>query len=340
MHRYVFALACIIFLASFEVEQQNLSNSYQDFMSPVNEISVNTASAVAWSPDGRRLAVGYAEGINIYTSELELILHISQATEQMKTLAWSPDMTMIAAGGGNDLGGFEPSEPRESSIFIWDADRGDLITRYDEHESYVPNVVWSPDGNLIASSSWDRTIRIWEAQTGKTIYLLYAPDIDDQTDEVMSMDWSAHGQIVAAIGANGVFLWDSFREEPKRLPAIAGSVAWNPSGQQISLGSGYFDLPTNKVIAVENCSESGYVAWSPSGLFYATYTWRDGIVICDPFLDKVLLRTRTSLQVVDGAVFGYQYALDWHSDGTFIASAGGDGAVRIWDVSILSNILS
>ena len=37
------------------------------------------------------------------------------------------------------------------------------------HERWINRIAWSPDGNKIASTSYDRTVRIWCAETGKLI---------------------------------------------------------------------------------------------------------------------------------------------------------------------------
>src|SRR5579885_491478 len=43
-----------------------------------------------------------------------------------------------------------------------------LLVLYGQHTERVAALAWSPDGTRIASASWDKTVHIWEATTGKT----------------------------------------------------------------------------------------------------------------------------------------------------------------------------
>jgi WD40 repeat protein len=40
------------------------------------------------------------------------------------------------------------------------------------HSGYVSAVAFSPDGKQLASSSYDTTVRVWDAATGATLQIL------------------------------------------------------------------------------------------------------------------------------------------------------------------------
>jgi WD40 repeat protein len=54
----------------------------------------------------------------------------------------------------------------------WDACRSVL----EGHTGYISAVVFSRDGQLVASVSWDRTVRVWETATGTCRTVLDSPD--------------------------------------------------------------------------------------------------------------------------------------------------------------------
>ncbi len=76
-------------------------------------------------------------------------------------VAFSPRRgnTIITAGGLNNR--------REAGeLKIWDAASGELLHTLSGHTKLVLSVACSPDGKLIASGGFDRTVRIWNAETG------------------------------------------------------------------------------------------------------------------------------------------------------------------------------
>ncbi len=45
-------------------------------------------------------------------------------------------------------------------------------TRTQGHTRWVNSVAWSPDGRQLASGSYDNSIRVWDAQSGKSVATL------------------------------------------------------------------------------------------------------------------------------------------------------------------------
>lgn len=70
------------------------------------------------------------------------------------------------------------------------------------HASWVWSVVFSPDGQRIASGSNDQTIRLWDAQTGACIRIL-----EGHTRGVYSLHFSA----------DGLTLWSDSQDETIKL---------------------------------------------------------------------------------------------------------------------------
>src|SRR2546430_2484222 len=72
-----------------------------------------------------------------------------------------------------------------------------------EHADVIYNVVWSPDGSILASGSYDPTIRLWNAQTGQLLHILKGQR------EVTTVVWSPNGLILATGSYdNTIRFWD------------------------------------------------------------------------------------------------------------------------------------
>jgi WD40 repeat protein len=57
----------------------------------------------------------------------------------------------------------------------------------------VNSVAFSPDGRLLASGSWDNTIRLWDAASGALLRTL-----EGHTNTVLSVAFSPDGRLLAS----------------------------------------------------------------------------------------------------------------------------------------------
>lgn len=119
------------------------------------------------------------------------------------------------------------------------------------HTGYVRNCAFSPDGNLLATASWDGTARLWDPASGDEVRTLSLPEI-----EWDDCAFSPDGTLLATVG---------------RKPDMAGMVQlWDPaSGSEVRTIPG----PT---LRVESC------AFSPDGKMLATTAADNVISVFDP----------------------------------------------------------
>ena len=72
------------------------------------------------------------------------------------------------------------------------------------HADAVYDVAFSPDGKLLASGSYDKTIKLWDAASGKELATLAA-----HQDQVFRIEFSPDGESLASCGGDGkVIIWD------------------------------------------------------------------------------------------------------------------------------------
>ena len=72
-----------------------------------------------------------------------------------------------------------------------------LLRSLHGHSSYVSSVALSADGKSLVSGSWDKTIKVWNMQTGELLRSL-----ERHTGEVLSVAMSAYGQTVVSGGVS------------------------------------------------------------------------------------------------------------------------------------------
>src|SRR5207249_2360269 len=73
------------------------------------------------------------------------------------TLAWHPTGVFLALGCS------------DHNIYIWDTVVGKIRGVLTGHEGRVTGVSFDRDGDLLASSSWDSNMRLWDFRTGRQL---------------------------------------------------------------------------------------------------------------------------------------------------------------------------
>lgn len=102
------------------------------------------------------------------------------------------------------------------------------------HADSIRDVVFSPDGKLIASCGLDRFIRIWDAKSGTELRVLGGGK-DESLEHVSSIAFSPDGRSLADSAGR---LWDVATGKllNKTPLALCYSVAFHPDGKSWSCG--------------------------------------------------------------------------------------------------------
>ncbi|KAK1240176.1 hypothetical protein MKX08_007618 [Trichoderma sp. CBMAI-0020] len=203
------------------------------------------------------------------------------------------------------------------------------LQTFEGHGHGALSVAWSPNNQQIASTSYDRIIKIWHLATGQ------CKTIVGHDWVVRSVAWSPDGQQIASASSDKtVKIWNPDTGQcEKTLEGLnlLTSVSWSPNGQQIAAAASsnerhieIWDLATGQRIKTVRGGES--VAWAPDGQRIATSSSRSTVTIWDLATSQCNTLSGHGDNVP---------SVTWSPNGQRVASASRDKTIKIWDPTIV-----
>jgi WD40 repeat protein len=177
----------------------------------------------------------------------------------------------------------------ELSGDIWSKPTWNLQQTISAHSDWVRCLSFTPDSLKLVSGSFDKTIKLWQLDTGTEIYTL-----GERLKGVFALAVSPDGQLLAS-GS-----WD---ETIELWNLETGSLLYNLSQHKASVRA-LAIAPDSKTL-ISGSFDQTIVLWSlPDGTVTKTIVDREPIA-----------------------------AITLNADGTFVASTGDDGIVKIWSLA-------
>ncbi len=237
----------------------------------VREVSVYS---VSFRPDGKAFATCHSSGaIKLWDPATGKCMDTLQHPGWVSLIAFSPDSKCLASASdseariwdlatGRPRSTFKPDQSsssvlvaytperkavlvRRSSdgqqvVTLWDVAAGTNLSTCEGHEQTVAAVALSPDGKTLVSSSIDKTMRVWEAATGKNIARLggeiYDPLAFSPDGKILACAWNVDGS--NTVGAIRLLAFPGLTP----LATIKGNVglierlAFSPDGRLLAAG--------------------------------------------------------------------------------------------------------
>ncbi|KAF9230838.1 hypothetical protein BU15DRAFT_83124 [Melanogaster broomeanus] len=302
---------------------------------------MHTVSHVEYSPDGKTLLSSSDDG----TIRL-----------------WDPATGDLVAGplrrhyGGWVVATYSPdgdcfvSAGKDGSIRLWDATTWDVIlplmTEVDQldyeitgpfrgHTSPVRGVAYFPDGMRVASVSEDKSIRIWDVQTGVLVKELA------ESGHVLSLSISCDRKRLVSGAFRSITVWDCITWQvalhvPERHSGWVYSVAFSPDTSLIATAGDRGDVfiwnshtgeHVRTMSGHDPTMEVWTVTFSPDGQRIASGSQDHTIRIWDVH----------NAEAIAGPLEGHSDAIKcvaFSPDGKTIASVSVDATLRVWDIEL------
>ena len=312
--------------------------------------NINTVLAVAFSPDGTKLASGSRDmtvRLSDTTGNMDSMT-LQKHTGPTNALAFSPDGKMLASGS------------TDKTVQLWDATTGEPLATLTGHINGITALAFSPDGNTLVSGSADGTIRFWQTATGAPADTL----ITGHTQSIKAATFFKDSSTLVSAAFNGeITFWDVETSQKSAVQDIGhrdwySAVAFSPDGTKLvsaaadgTIVFGGFPIggfsskkPDNLTRLTDVSTGAELATWqkharkpifSPDDRTKTVATILGGTIrlwntetgdeLVIPILDDLPLGRHHNLPTILAVAFS--------PDGRWLVSGTTEGEIRMWDVA-------
>ena len=281
-----------------------------------------TRPALAFSPDGKRIAAGALEpGTVVWdTATGREAGMLPGQGHDVRDMAFVPDGHLLAWSAGG-------------ALLSWDLSRNDRTIRCRIPEETLAGLLLSPDGRLLLGVK-DQHLQLWDVPAGRK-----RADLPGQFEGPDKAVFSGDGRHLAySTDDYAVHLWDVqagaeacvMRGHSQQV----GALAFSPDGRRLASCAGYLDdsarlwsVPAGEEVAVLRGHRNavGMVAFGPDGKRLASCSLDKTARLWDANAGTLVAVLKGHTDVVRHTAFS--------PDGKHLATASRDGTVRLWDAA-------
>jgi WD40 repeat protein len=305
------------YLAGRNLKQVNFARA--DLAKSVFTEDLSVTPAVAFSPTGKQLATGDANGeIRLWqVTDWKKLLTFKGHTNWIWSIAFSPDGSTLASASD------------DKTIRLWDVRSGECRSIL-PHTNRIWSAAFSPDGKTLASGSEDCTVKLWHWQTGECLRTLCG-----HTNWIRSVAFSPDGKTLASGSVDfSVKLWDV--GTGKCIKTLQGhttqvwSVAFSPDGEMLASSS-------DRTVKLWQASTGeclrtlcGHTNWIRSVAFSSGGDLASGSE--DYTIRLWDVQTGECYRTLSGHT-NWIRSVAFSPDGKTLASGSGDHTVKLWHVA-------
>lgn len=296
-------LTFLILLMCFPITNKQQAQTSQETVLGTCD---GSAESVAFSPDGRSVAVGCgdyerkASGRNLRIWELQTgqVRTLGRGDAGIYSVSYSPDGKIIASGNVDGV------------VRIWNVRSGSSrILGSFGNRTYVDKDgrQWTTSGSLEAVLAFSHTAQI----------LVFGSN-----DKVVRL-WNGLTNNLRSLGT---------------CDSAVTSVAFSPKGTHVAAGCGQIRVWDVRTSRMRGFGDSDYgsisVALSPDGNKLASATWRRTNAGTERAVTIWNLKTgqMRNLGSYGGRSGGWTPSITFSPDGNSLAAGGGDNTIHIWDL--------